>query len=149
MKQVKNEIFATVTLGTNYSRTLNHIINDEFKKACEKWDLDLNSEAKSKIKEHALNQLKRKVQDVVRCPYNLTDTVEVKIMTLNKPLKINVPNVKNGKSNVKVVRLRDGWEVDVESQENSVFLKDFDSKMREDIETWLRTAVFYGVASYT
>lgn len=148
MKSTRNRMVVHLDLENNFLATVEEAMEDEFDLACKRWKVRLNGEDHDVVMKHSLSQLRRKVTEVAKANWDLSDRLNVRVVSPRPDMELTLPNPKAHSSSTRFIFVRDGWEVDDERREESVRISDFRDHMQRSILDWARTAVFYGVGSY-
>lgn len=148
MKAVSNKIIIKINLGPDFNSIIEAEMADELMIAGKKWGIRLNTEDKDLILKHSMKQLQRKVSEAAKINWNLSDTLEVKVSASKGASDISLPDPMLENSRVRLVKSRDGWELEQEFSDESVRIGEFVEHFKAKIKTWARSAVFYGVSSY-
>lgn len=150
MKKTENALEVTLVLPKNFKTKLDDAMKDEFAIACKKWGLNLNTEDRDKVLDSARKQLSGKVSLIARHPWQPGDTRLKVIVSSNKKgvVEITLPSREAKNYSVAFVRANDKWKVEDDVSASSVQLSEFHSFFVNEVTTWARTAVFYGVSSY-
>lgn len=163
--------YITLTLPTDFYYSLVDIAEDELQVAADKWKVTLIESEKEEILGHANKQLVKKVEDITYSPFSLFNE-EVKIRILDERasaldengnrddsveykhkkavLHISKDYVDNKDFlDVNIVfNVTHGYSfVDIATRK-TVTVSEFYQYFINSVEKWMRTAVFYGVASY-
>lgn len=151
MKKEESALEVSLTLPKNFKQVISDIMHDEFTQANKKWGLSLNSEHEDYITTQAWKQLTKKVTAVSRRPWDPTSTSLVVMISTNKKgiFSLTLPSREAAKYTVSLVRSHDEWRVEQDPNHEAVKLSDFHEFFINEVKTWARTAVFYGVGSYT
>jgi hypothetical protein len=151
MKKAENCLEITLTLPKTYKRKLVALMEDEFLVASRKWGLKLNTEDKKRIFTHSIAQLEGKVFLITGTQWKSDDpTLVLEVATQKGNMfPIIIPSKEAEELAISLVRSHDEWRIDSEPNSEAVLLKDFYSFFLAEMEKWIRTAVFYGVGSYT
>lgn len=151
MKKEESALEVSLTLPKNFKQVIADIMHDEFTKANKKWGLSLNSDHEKSITENAWKQLTNKVSSVARRPWDPDSTALVVMISTNKKgvFSLTLPSREANKYTVSLVRSHDEWRVEQDPNHESVRLSDFHGFFINEVQTWARTAMFYGVGSYT
>lgn len=147
----KSKLEVNITMPVGYKKkVLNEIINDEISIAERKWQVNTTNEEKEIILEHSFKQLEARVQEVFKTDWTVDSKNSVFIFNSDKDLSINIPFKSSDEyAELSFLKLRNCWEVDNDNRAEAVSAKDLYSSILEEIESWLRTAVFYSVASFS
>ena len=150
MKAEKTELMVHISLPEQFINIVKETMEDELRVAIRKWGISLKRNEKDAIIKHSVNQLQRKVAESSRCTWDLSDTIRVKIVS-NVSAELHLPMDDTSKLTKKLIKTKDGWKIeeDDEAKDDAVMLAEFDQHFIKLINTWSRTAVFYGVGSYT
>lgn len=156
MKREPSIIQLSILLPQNYNQKIYDIMDDEFKIASKKWDVYLNSDDKDIIKENTLIQLERKVEYISKNKWNIHDNI-IKINiknTIKGIISIQLPI--NNETNNEIlnkhysfVRVSNEWVINDDDNSDAIELENFYQTFMNDMEKWIRTAVFYGVGSFS
>lgn len=151
MRKEENSLEVTLSLPKNFHQEIADIMHQEFVQANKKWGLSLNSDHEAQIAEKAWKQLTNKVSSVARRPWEPTSQTLVVMVSTNKKgvFKLTLPSKEAAKYTVALVRAHDEWRVEQDPNHEAVKLSDFYEYFTEEVKTWARTAIFYGVGSYT
>ncbi|TXG75821.1 hypothetical protein E6Q11_06505 [Candidatus Dojkabacteria bacterium] len=128
------------------------VIEDEFSIAQRKWGVNLNEEQRSLVAEKSLDQLQKKVNLFTTRDWTPSDSVvALSFKVIQKDnASDNVADsnqADESDSELRLIRVNSGW-VTSEDKEQGTALSDMEKEFQEQVYEWLRTAVFYGVASY-
>jgi len=148
MKNNINKIFVNIKLENSFLNSFERIMDDEMAIAEKKWNLSLNTEKRNLIKSNAKIQLSRKVSEISHIEWKLENELCIRMNSLKEYETFHLPDKKYDSCKTSFILLRDGWEVDFEGREEAINVSQFDTFMKNSIEKWLRTAVYYGVGSY-
>lgn len=148
MKTVTNRIFIHLKLGAGIMDEVKAEMEDELKIACKKWGIRLNTEDRDLVLKHSMNQLKKKVSESAKHNWEFTPKISIKVTSPKRASDITLPDPSLDRSKVRIIKSRDGWEMEQEFSEESVLIRDFHEHFKARIKTWARTAVFYGVSSF-
>ena len=151
MKKEENALEVTLLLPKTFKKEITALMEEEFSIANKKWGLSLNSDVQEKIIAIAWKQLINKVTTVARREWDPTAPNIVVLISTNKKgvFKLSLPSREASKYTVSLVRAHDEWRVEQDPNHESVKLSDFHSFFISELRNWARTAVFYGVGSYT
>lgn len=145
----KSEIF--ITLPDDFMERINDAIADELLIAPVKWSTSINEEEEEDIILNAYEQLKLKVSGVSMIEWKLTQKVHIRLRDDKGKISgrsIEYPTKDDFDNNLTYFLKGDGFRVEDELLENLVNGENLQSFLMEKIESWARTAVFYGVGSY-
>lgn len=149
MKTATNRIFIHLKLGAEFMDEVRAEMEDELKVASKKWGIRLNTEDKDLVLKHSMNQLKKKVSESAKHNWEFTPKVSIKVTSLKRASDITLPDPALDRSKARIIKSRDGWEMEQEISEESVLIGEFHEHFKSRIKTWARTAVFYGVSSFS
>lgn len=149
MKTATNKIFIHLKLGVGFMDEVKAEMEDELKIASKKWGIRLNTEDRDLVLKHSMNQLKKKVSESAKNNWEFTPKISIKV-GIPKPRAsdITLPDPALDRSKIRILKSRDGWEMEQELSEESVVIGEFHEHFKSRIKTWARTAVFYGVSSF-
>lgn len=136
-----------INLPEDFLKHLQKEINDEIAIAQKKWKVTLNTKQKTHIRKAALTQLASKVSSLAHSTWDLGDKLLINVAGGSG--KIELPKEIKRNANLSIVLSKKGWEVIEEEADVAVKINDFYDKVIENLNTWVRTAVFYGVGSYS
>lgn len=136
----------TLQQGEDFIKQIRAAMEDELEIASGKWGVRLTDEQRAGILEAAFKQLRLRVESVSNEAWEFTS--EVKYSFAGSRGSFIVPSAEASASHIRLVRASDGWQVDQDRREDSVKIGEFLPVARNEIMTWARTAVFYGVGSY-
>lgn len=136
-------------LEQNFIEKIKESMYEEIEVASKKWSVALNTDDEDLIIKHAISQVRRKTSENVKTNWDLGDLVTVKVNSIKKGIEITLPAPEASSSPTTLIYTRDGWELDQEKRDESVKLADFRDHMQDQIIAWAKTAVFYGVASFS
>lgn len=158
--------YISLKLPSDFYYTLVDIAADEVERASKKWKVKLSEEEREDILEHSSAQLVKKVEDITYHPYSLYDEeVKIRVLDERKDVPKEFKEKVSSKEPIFVVN-KESISDDVFLGVNTVFnathgysfvdiatrrtvlTDEFYAHFMESMEKWLRTAVFYGVASY-
>lgn len=152
MKKDNAKMLIHLDLGENFLDILKEVMADEFEISCRKWNVRPNTEDKNYIFTHSIRQVRRKVSTNARTNWDLSDHLTIKVNSYQREAnEVSLPDDTLELQNnlPTLINTRDGWEIDYEESLEAVALKDFHQFMKDKIKFWTRTAVFYGVGSFT
>lgn len=151
----KHEKMATlvISLPEGFSSKIMEEMNKEIVVAQRKWDVFLVPDARQEILDHSMIQLERKVTAVCKHQWN-TNNEHVRVVLTTKtdytgPRNISLPQDEAEVGDIQLVRGHNEWLITDEPTSEAIAMADFSQRLLELILTWGRTAVFYGVGSYT
>lgn len=133
-------------LDEGFNDDLQKEMKNELKEASFKWGVKLTEKQKVEILKRSVDQVRFRVVSVSGNPWNLENKIDFKMNGLQKNISVSHDDQKI--PNIQLIRARDSWIVDNDVSEKSVALKDFYQHFKQEVMTWARTAVFYGVGSY-
>lgn len=136
-----------VVLDDGFVDSLRDVMADELKSASRKWMVRMSSQDSDAVYAHALAQLRRRVTDMAHTQWDMSDMVVLKLEYPNS-VTLTVPG-QSKFHDLSLLRMKDGWTLYDEPNDDSVVLKDIKDRLQDEMKTWLRTAVFYGVGSYS
>lgn len=151
MAATKDDIIELrIALPSSFKLQLQDAMEEEFEVASRKWEVDLSLETKKQIFANALRQLEAIVKSVTGREWRPEAKQLVVEVKNPKPgfFAIDLPSEAAAKHSVAFVRSHEGWKVNQDPNMEAVELQDFKQFMEEQLKTWARTAVFYGVGSY-
>lgn len=148
MKTPPNKIFIHLKLGAGFMDEVKAEMENELDVASKKWGIRLNTEDRDLVIKHSLNQLKKKVSESAKQNWDFSPKVSIKVTSPKRASDITLPDSSLANSKVKIIKSRDGWELEQEYSDESVLIGDFHEHFKSRIKTWARTAVFYGVSSF-
>lgn len=149
MRKENRRMTLVLHFNDDFVHRIHRTMEDEFEIASKKWGVKLNMDDKDLIMHHSSKQLQRKVAEMTKTAWKMGNTVNVKVVS-SQTVNIDLPLPPDNPMNrIKLVYTKDGWQSEYDDQSKSVLLKDFLSKIEENIFQWARTAVFYGVGSFT
>lgn len=146
MRNESPQMLVHINLDRDFIESVKEEMEDEFRIACKKWEISLTENDMNLIFDHSLKQLRRKVSENIGTNWDLSDKLTVKV-AYTENIEITLPG-KLPHKKYSLLKTRDGWSVDYESCDGAVQLSDFKKYMKNKINTWARTAVFYGVGSF-
>jgi len=144
-----NKMIIHLNLDKNFIEKIKEEMYKEIEIASKKWSVSLNTDDEDLIISHSVKQVRRKTSENIRTNWDLSDTLTVKINSIHKNVEITLPAPEASSSTSSLIYTRDGWEIDTEKRDESVRLPDFRDYIQDQIMQWARTAVFYGVASFS
>lgn len=136
-------------LEQNFIEKIKESMYEEIEVASKKWSVALSTDDEDLIIKHAISQVRRKTSENVKTNWDLGDLITVKVTSIKKGIEITLPSPEASSSPTTLIYTRDGWELDQEKRDESVKLADFRDHMQDQIIAWAKTAVFYGVASFS
>lgn len=148
MKTASNKIIVNLQVGSDFIEEIKREMLDELAISSRKWGIRLNTEDSDLIVNHSMNQLRKKIAESIKTNWDFGEKISIKVNAPGKTGDINLPDKSFNKSQLKLMKAREGWEFEQEPSEDSVLIKDFLEFFKNQIKIWARTAVFYGVASY-
>lgn len=154
MKREPSIIQLSILLPPNYVQNIYDTMEDEFKIAAKKWDVYLNSDDKDLIKENSIIQLERKVEYITKNKWQIHDpkiVINIK-NTVKGIIEIELPRQNNELINNReynFVRISNEWILDDDENGDAVPLNEFYDIFMKDLDKWTRTAIFYGVGSFS
>ena len=128
-----------VKLPENYSNILETSIIDEMEKACRKWDVELVPDEREKVANSAMQQLFDKASHNFGNIWKGGQEVFINIDTHSEKLEHNSTILRQG----------NGFIESTEPDHNNVPVSELGGYLCDLISSWVRTAVFYGVGSYS
>lgn len=155
---VKNTFsnFITVVVTSEYLRELKREANEEMKISIKKWKVDEKDLPKRQILENSFNQLRIKVEETTNIPWNENDkNIVIQVLSKESDKFGNITLKKNTKvkediKNTNIVfNISKGYITIDPNIKKGVSLDEFYEFFTESIKKWIRTAVFYGVGSYS
>lgn len=123
-------------------------MEDELNVSCKKWGIHLNTESRDGIVVHSMNQLRKKVSESAKNNWDFDSKLSIRVSSVTRSGDISLPSASMVNSKLRLIKSREGWEMEQEPSEESVLISEFPDHFKAKIKTWGRTAVFYGVASY-
>lgn len=144
---MSNSLTITVTLPENFIEALNNEITDELSIAQRKWKIKLSDEEKEVVRKASFEQLRSKVSSLSKNVWDLGSKLVINVAGETGSLNIG-PN-QPVKSNLSFILNKNGWAATTEDADSVVHAQDFYSDLIKTLFTWTRTAVFYGVGSYS
>lgn len=148
MKKNSIALLVNIHLPKKFIEKIRSEMDKEIESASDKYDFFIDSVKRSIIIDNSLEQLQRKTLEIFKVEWDLSDIIHIKVNS-DVSSEIDLPNEKAKTSPIKFIRLTDAWELDNENRENTVMIKDFDKEIEKNLIEWGKTAVFYGVASYS
>lgn len=150
MSKPENTITLTLNVGAEYKHRMERAMEKEWREANRKWGLSLGSAEKETVMEHAKRQLERKVAFFTRNHWEFgTTPIVVSVNSMGRgSAALELPSPEVESYDISLVRANDGWKVNQEPSSAIIPLGKFQEYLTEELITWARTAVFYGVASY-
>jgi hypothetical protein len=148
MKTPPTRIFIHLRLGADFMDEVRAEMENELDVASKKWGIRLNVEDRDLVLKHSLNQLKKKVSESAKHNWDFSPKVSIKVTSPKRASDITLPDPALERSKVKIIKSRDGWELEQEHSDESVLIGEFHEHFKTRIKTWARTAVFYGVSSF-
>lgn len=137
-----------INLPEDFLKHLQKEINDELAIAQRKWKIQLDAKQKTHVRKAALTQLASKVSSLAHSNWDLGDKLLINVPGGDG--RIELPKtVKGANANLSLVLSKKGWEVIEEEADIAVGINDFHGSIIDNLNTWVRTAVFYGVGSYS
>lgn len=147
MRAEKTALTVHINLPKGFINKVKKVMENELSIASGKWGVTLTNGEKADLINHAMNQVQRKVNDNTRLVWDFSDVLNVRVNS-PKNEELHIPDARLATHPKRLIKTKVGWEVDDESRDESIFLKDFHEHLQNLIFTWSRTAVFYGVGSY-
>lgn len=150
MSRKSNRITIHLHVGETFVKDLRRTMEDEMEIAARKWYVDITGSKHQKIIEESFVQLFQKIYEVTKNKWEGEDVIEIRASNASPMVKdFHLPRDTETYHYLRLVRMRDGWTFTNEDSDGSVFVRDFAQVFTDLIHEWARTAVFYGVASYT
>lgn len=165
MAKKSEQNYISLKLPPDYYYDLVDIAISELEEASKKWKVKIDEKDKEDILEHSSTQLVKKVEDITYFPYSLYDE-EIKIGITDerkdipeiakneyfdkKPIITVGENLMDNEllSGVSIVfNATHGYSFVNIATRKTVMADNFYEYFMKNMEKWLRTAVFYGVAS--
>lgn len=137
-----------LTLPDDFKEKIDTVMEDELNIACKKWGVVLNQKERAGVIEHSRKQLRQKVSESAKMHWDYSSVISIKA-NAPKTVEINLPQNTTTSSKISLVPSREGWEIDRESRDDAVNINEFLDFFIGKIYQWSRTAVNYGVSSYT
>lgn len=128
-----------VKLPENYSNILETSIIDEMEKACRKWDVELVPDECEKVASSAMQQLFDKASHNFGNVWKGGQEVFINIDTHSERLEHNSTILRQGNRFIE----------STEPDRSNVPVGELGSYLCDLLSSWVRTAVFYGVGSYS
>lgn len=151
MPKPDNSINLILNVGPEYKHRLERAMEKEWQEANRKWSLSLGPQEKEVVMKHAKRQLELKVAFFAKSTWEFGATpISVSVNSMgrgNATLELPSPEIES--YDINLVRANDGWKVNQEPSSGIIPLSKFQEYFTDELITWARTAVFYGVASYT
>lgn len=136
-----------VKIGKVFIKELNNAVEDEFKKAVDKWGVTLSNDEKKDLIVKSFEQLQSRIEAISKNPWKIGESIVYTIPGATGEYEL--PSKESKSSGVMLVRASDGWKASSEPKKGDpIPLGTFHKVAKEEITNWLRTAVFYGVGSY-
>lgn len=150
MRKSENTIKITIELPKNFKYSIERTMEHEWKDASKKWQVRLGSEDKEKVMRHAKNQLQSKVSFLAKNPWDLEKTsIVISVNSMGRgAAALNLPESAE-EYNISLIRANEEWRLCDEPSSKTIPLAEFQAHVTNEIATWARTAVFYGVGSFT
>ncbi len=144
---MSNSLAIVVSLPSDFISLLNAEIDSELEIAQHKWKLTLTDEQAEHVRKSARDQLRSKVSGLAKANWDLGNKVVINAAGASGNLAIN----KKTKSdqNMMLVLSKAGWAVTQEETDSAIHVTNLYESLLKTLFTWSRTAVFYGVGSYT
>ena len=128
-----------VKLPENYSNILETSIIDEMEKACRKWDVELVPDEREKVASSAMQQLFDKASHNFGNVWKGGQEVFINIDTHSERLEHNSAILRQGNVFIE----------STEPDRSNVPVSELGGYLCDLLSSWVRTAVFYGVGSYS
>lgn len=152
MAKQDSSLILKILLPDDFEDVITTAMEEEFSIASHKWNVFLSNEAKEEIFRHAKKQLSTKVASVTKSNWDFGSVLFVKISDAKASQTIHLPFT-NGfpeqLDNHIILRGSNEWKLTDEQNDKTVLLSNFYEYILNNLENWVRTAVFYGVGSYT
>lgn len=144
---MSNSLNIVVSLPSDFISLLNSEIDDELIVAQGKWKVTLTPEQAEHIKKSARDQLRSKVSGLAKAHWDLGNKVVINAAGATGNLLITKKSKHD--QNIMLLLNKAGWAVTQEETDSAVNVSDFYESLIKTLFIWSRTAVFYGVGSYT
>lgn len=139
-----------INLPENFAEILSDEMEKELEKSSKKWGVYINYKQKETIFNYAKEQVRMKTSDHAKNNWDFSDQLTIRANSHKRGIEITLPAPEDVKlPSARLFYTRDGWELDQEKNEESIELSHFADFIQSKIKTWARTAVFYGVGSYS
>lgn len=144
---MSNTLAIIINLPEDFLKLLQKEIADELTISQKKWKITLDTKEKTTIKKAALTQLASKVSSLAHSNWDLGD--KLLINATGASGQIELPKEFKDNESLSLILNKKGWEVIDEEAEIAVSIGDFYDETIGQLYTWVRTAVFYGVGSFS
>ena len=140
-----------VTFSDDFPEKLSQVIKDEMEVASRKWGVDLYGDNKQIIADNSITQVLRKVSKISGSRW--LDFSDSKLIVNVETEKSSQPSIEIFENSthlppIKLAKIHEQFIVNNDPNKETVSLDEFYAYFTDQIEKWLRTAVFYGVGSF-
>lgn len=137
-------------VGDTFVKDLRKTMEDEIRIAAKKWNVNMHSiERRNHVIDMAFQQLQQKIAEVAKVSWDGGDILTIRASNAQKYKDFAIPADLKKYGHAQIVRMRDGWTFTNDDSDDVIPVTDLMYTFTEMIHQWARTAVFYGVASYT
>jgi len=144
---LSNSLTITVSLPNDFISQLDKEIDGELQIAQKKWKLNLSEDEQNLVRKSARDQLRSKVSTLSKNTWDLGSKLVITAAGATGTLAVK-PGTKVNSEHSLLLN-KNGWSVTTEEADAVVPSEDFYEDLINRIFTWVRTAVFYGVGSYS
>jgi len=137
-----------VTLRPDFLENLARVIDDEIAIAERKWNRYLSDEEKNIVRKSTHAQLRSKVSSLAHKEWDLGPKFTIIATGEGAPATMNIREDSKPRQKISFVLNKNGWMVTREEAAAVRPIGEFFAHLNEMMETWARTATFYGVGSY-
>lgn len=150
-KMQRPEIY--VELPDDFSDRIYRAIDEEFPVAIRAWGVSISEDQREDVTVYAIEQLKEKMSVIFYYDWNFTQRIHIRVRKDGGLIGARaIPYPTDNENDNAITYHIKGDGVRVESEmlpENLVKGEELPSVLMEKIEGWIRTAVYYGVGSYS
>lgn len=150
MSRKISRVMIHLHVGEKFVKELRETMEDEMVIASKKWNVALSSEKQDHVIDSAFSQLLTKISEVAKVPWRGEPILQIRASNAGSLKKdFSLPAEAKKYRDLSVVRMRDGWTFTSDESDDVVPIPEFYDEFVTMVHQWARTAVFYGVASYT
>lgn len=144
----ENLVTIHIDLGKDFKHLVDQEMENELAVAQQKWGVSLNGDDSDRVLYHAKKQLLRGVSDNARSEWDGGRIVNV-VAGAPRDGDIFLPDENLKSKTDRLLRKRVEWVVDEDGVDGSIPIHEFYEAYKQIIVKMARTAVFYGVGSYS
>lgn len=151
--RVEKSAEVVFSLPQGFANKVVKAITEEISISERKWGVNITSEQRQEILEHSVLQLENKVFATFKKAWRYKEPrIRVCLSTgleYAGPRQVALPEDKSNCDDILVIRGHNELIISNEPSSASFKMNNLPAEVQNMIITWIRTAAFYGVASYT